>query len=55
MEISELLTFIKVAETASFSDAAEQLFVTQPAVSKRIAALEAHLELKLFLEKKNSC
>lgn len=48
MEISELLTFIKVAETASFSDAAEQLFVTQPAVSKRIAALEAHLELKLF-------
>jgi len=48
MEISELLTFIKVAETASFSDAAEQLFVTQPAVSKRIAALEANLELKLF-------
>ncbi|WP_438464827.1 LysR family transcriptional regulator [Marinomonas sp. PE14-40] len=48
MEISELLTFIKVAETASFSDAAEQLFVTQPAVSKRIAALEASLELKLF-------
>lgn len=48
MEISELLTFIKVAETASFSDAAEQLFVTQPAVSKRIAALESSLELKLF-------
>lgn len=48
MEISELLTFIKVAETASFSDAAEQLFVTQPAVSKRIAALEASLDLKLF-------
>ncbi|OUR69313.1 LysR family transcriptional regulator [Marinomonas sp. 42_23_T18] len=48
MEISELLTFIKVAETASFSEAAEQLFVTQPAVSKRIAALEANLELKLF-------
>lgn len=48
MEISELVTFIKVAETASFSDAAEQLFVTQPAVSKRIAALEASLDLKLF-------
>lgn len=48
MEIAELLTFIKVAETASFSDAAEQLFITQPAVSKRIAALEASLDLKLF-------
>lgn len=48
MEISELVTFIKVAETASFSDAAEQLFITQPAVSKRIAALESSLELKLF-------
>lgn len=48
LDIAELFTFIKVAETKSFSDAAEQLFVTQPAVSKRIAALESSLGVKLF-------
>lgn len=48
MDIQELLTFIKVAETHSFSEAAEALFITQPAVSKRIAALESNLNVKLF-------
>lgn len=48
MDIQELLTFIKVAETQSFSDAADALFVTQPAVSKRIAALESNLNVRLF-------
>ena len=48
MDIQELLTFIKVAETHSFSDAADALFITQPAVSKRIAALESNLNVKLF-------
>lgn len=48
LDIAELLTFIKVAETKSFSDAGLALFITQPAVSKRIAALEANLDTKLF-------
>ncbi|MGR0279672.1 LysR family transcriptional regulator [Marinomonas dokdonensis] len=48
MDITELLTFIKVAESASFSDAANKLFITQPAASKRIAALESALGVKLF-------
>ncbi|KZN12182.1 LysR family transcriptional regulator [Marinomonas sp. TW1] len=48
LDIAELLTFIKVAETHSFSDAATRLFVTQPAISKRIAALESNLGVKLF-------
>ncbi|MCB5161814.1 LysR family transcriptional regulator [Marinomonas algarum] len=48
IDIAELLTFIKVAETASFSEAAVQLFVTQPAVSKRISALEGNLGVRLF-------
>ncbi|MCZ2722229.1 LysR family transcriptional regulator [Marinomonas sp. 15G1-11] len=48
MDISELLTFIKVAETGSFSEAAEKLFVTQPAISKRIASLEQSLNIRLF-------
>ena len=40
MDIANLQAFIVVAETGSFSAASEQLFLTQPAVSKRIAALE---------------
>ncbi|MCV2402916.1 LysR family transcriptional regulator [Marinomonas sp. C2222] len=48
IDIAELLTFTKVAETGSFSEAGNQLFVTQPAVSKRVSALEASLGVKLF-------
>lgn len=48
MEISALQAFIAVAEQASFSLAAERLFLTQPAVSKRIAALESELGSRLF-------
>ena len=48
IDIAELLTFIKVAETGSFSDAGDLLFITQPAVSKRVASLENSLGVKLF-------
>jgi len=48
MNISDLQAFITVAEHKSFSLAAEVLFLTQPAVSKRIAALEQELGSKLF-------
>lgn len=48
IDIAELLTFIKVAETGSFSETGGQLFITQPAVSKRIAALENNLGVRLF-------
>jgi len=43
-----LKAFVAVAETGSFSLAAERLFLTQPAVSKRIAALESELDARLF-------
>lgn len=48
METTALQTFIAVAESGSFSQAAEQLFLTQPAVSKRVGALEAELGTRLF-------
>ncbi|HHJ14209.1 MAG TPA: LysR family transcriptional regulator [Gammaproteobacteria bacterium] len=48
MDINALKAFLAVAETGSFSLAAERLFLTQPAVSKRIAALETELETPLF-------
>ncbi len=48
MDTESLKAFIAVARTASFSEAARELFITQPAVSKRIASLEAHLNHTLF-------
>jgi DNA-binding transcriptional LysR family regulator len=48
MDISALQTFLAVAETGSFSAAAERVFLTQPAISKRVAALESELGTPLF-------
>ena len=48
MELQNLMAFIQVSETGSFSRAAEKLYVTQPAVSKRITALEQALKVQLF-------
>ncbi|VAW77689.1 Transcriptional regulator, LysR family [hydrothermal vent metagenome] len=48
MDIAVLKAFIAVADNRSFSLAAEQLFLTQPAISKRVATLENELETRLF-------
>jgi len=48
MDTNTLQAFLAVAETGSFSLAAERLYLTQPAVSKRIAALEEEMADKLF-------
>ena len=48
LEISELQAFIAVAEKSSFKAAAEGLFITQPALSRRIEKLEAHLQTRLL-------
>lgn len=48
MDIASLQAFVAVAHAASFSGAAQQLHLTQPAVSKRIAALEQALGTALF-------
>lgn len=48
MDIAALQAFLAVAETNSFSRAAERIFLTQPAISKRIAALETSLGALLF-------
>jgi len=48
MDIAALKAFTAVASAGSFSIAAEHLFLTQPAISKRIAALESELDAKLF-------
>jgi len=48
MDIAALKAFVAVAETGSFSRAAESVFLTQPAISKRIATLETELGTPLF-------
>ena len=41
MNLKQLEAFVKVAETKSFSEAAKQLFLTQPTVSAHVSALRA--------------
>ncbi|WMS88204.1 LysR family transcriptional regulator [Pleionea litopenaei] len=48
MDPVTLEIFLAVARLQSFSQAAENLYMTQPAVSKRIAALETKLGSRLF-------
>lgn len=48
MDISYLKTFLSIAATGSFSRSAELIHLSQPAITKRIQALETELEVKLF-------
>ena len=48
MDTQNLKAFLLVAETGSFSSAAEKLHLSQPAVSKRVAQLEERLNCDLF-------
>jgi DNA-binding transcriptional LysR family regulator len=48
MDLASLRAFVEVAREGSFSLAAESLFLTQPAISKRIASLEEELSTRLF-------
>ncbi len=48
MNLAAFEAFVKVMETGSISIAAELLFITQPAVTKRIHSLEDYFGVKLF-------
>ena len=48
MDITQLKYFIAVAESSSFSEAAEIMFSAQSTVSKQIASLEKELNIQLF-------
>jgi DNA-binding transcriptional LysR family regulator len=48
VDLDAVRTFVAAAEAGQFQDAAAALSVTQQAVSKRIAALEKHLDVRLF-------
>lgn len=48
MEIRYLMEFAAVADTLSFSDAADSLFISQASLSKHIAAMEEELGCRLL-------
>ena len=48
MELGRIEAFVKVARTGTISRAADELFVTQPAVTSRIQGLERSLGTELF-------
>lgn len=48
MELYQLRSFIAVAEAGNFTRAAEQLHITQPALSQQVINLEKELEHKLL-------
>jgi DNA-binding transcriptional LysR family regulator len=47
--LQAMITFVRVVETGSFSGAARQLGVGQPAVSKTVAQLEERLQVRLLV------
>jgi LysR family transcriptional regulator, nitrogen assimilation regulatory protein len=48
MDLKQLRTFILVAETGSLSSASDRLRLAQPALSRQIKLLEAHIGFPLF-------
>lgn len=48
MELRVLRYFLMIAKEQSFTKAAEQLNITQPTLSRQLAALEDELGAKLF-------
>jgi len=54
MDFNRLYSFIKVAERGSITKAAEDLYLTQQAVSKQMLLLEEELNLNLFNRSQNA-
>ena len=54
LELSQLKYFVKVAQSGSFSKAAEELFISQPAVSQAVRNLDDELGVPLFARVKNN-
>lgn len=48
LSVYKLKVFTTVAQAGSFSKAAEQLYLTQSAISQHVQGLEAHLGVQLF-------
>ena len=54
MTMNQLKYFMAVARCLSFTEAARSLFMTQPALSRQIQAMEAELGTQLFVREKKT-
>ncbi len=54
MTITQMKYFITAAKCLNFTKAAEKLFITQPALSRQIAAIESELNMQLFIRNNRS-
>lgn len=54
MTTSQMQYFLTAAETLNFTAAAEQLYITQPSLSRQIANIESELGVKLFIRSNNT-
>ena len=54
MTMNQLKYFLAVARCLSFTEAARSLFMTQPALSRQIKAMETELGTPLFVREKKT-
>lgn len=54
MNMNSLHIFVKVAETLNMTEAANELYISQPAVSKAIKSMETSLGVKLLIRDKQN-
>ena len=52
--MNSLHIFVKVAETLNMTEAANELYISQPAVSKAVKSLETSLGVKLLIRDKQN-
>ena len=54
MNFSQIRCFLAAADCLSFTRAADRLYLSQPVLSRQIAAMEEELEMQLFVREKKS-
>lgn len=54
MNLTQMKYFITAAKCLNFTQAADKLFITQPALSRQIAAMETELNMQLFVRSSHS-
>ena len=54
MNIAQLRTFCIASECLSFTEASHRLFISQPAISRQVSALEKEIGIRLFERSNNS-
>ena len=54
MTLTQISYFLEVARCLNFTEAAKHLYITQPTLSRQITAIEAELNMQLFIRNQKS-